>query len=406
MRQIGKQKIFDQLVIFHIMCMLILSAILLHHLCISTRYDRPNAAFITTCMILCLIILIGWFTGLVSDIRLRFENTLFRSRRQMEEIISFLPDATLVLNKEGKVIAWNHAMEEMTGIKAEDMMYKGDYAYAFPFYGECRPILANYLLDPQLEKRPNEEYVITKINDALIMENFAPCLHENGATLWSKATPLNDEEGNIAGAIESFKNITELKQLKLEIERIDRLNIIGQMAASITHEIRNPLTTIRGMLQLLSQKKEYEEDEEKFSLMLEELDRCNEIISEYLSLAKNEHVTLEQHNLNDIIQALGHLLSADAILTDKMIVFHLAEDIPRIMLNEKEIRQMLLNLARNGLDSMEAGKCLTIRTASEGNKVIMEVIDEGTGIQPEVLAMLNMPFMTTKKNVCSCGLKR
>jgi two-component system, sporulation sensor kinase E len=199
------------------------------------------------------------------------------------------------------------------------------------------------------------------------------------------------------------EDITEKKQLEKEMARLERLNLVGEMAAGIGHEIRNPMTAVRGFLQLLADKNEYQKDNEYFTLMIDELDRANSIITEFLSLAKNKPVDLKIQNLNNIIEALYPLIQASGMQSDNDINVELGH-IPDLLLNEKEICQLVLNLVRNGLDAMVAGGTLTIKTSAEGDQVVLMVEDEGTGIEANVLEKIGTPFFTTKESGTGLGL--
>jgi PAS domain S-box-containing protein len=140
--------------------------------------------------------------------RKRAEQALKESERRLADIISFLPDATLVIDKNGKVLAWNRAMEEMTGVPAEQMIGKADYEYALPFYDKRRPIMADLVLheDPEvLSKYPG----IKKEGCSLFAEIFLPRFNKGrGTHLWFTASPLYDSDGNLTGAIESVRDVT------------------------------------------------------------------------------------------------------------------------------------------------------------------------------------------------------
>jgi signal transduction histidine kinase len=185
--------------------------------------------------------------------------------------------------------------------------------------------------------------------------------------------------------------------------RLSKLNLIGEMAAGIAHEIRNPITTVRGFLQLLGGEKEYSHKKEYFNLMIEELDRANSIITEFLSLAKDKVLDFKTQNLNYIIKQLYPLIAADAIVNDKYIELELSE-IPNLLLDEKEIRQLIFNLVRNGLEAMTSGGYLKIKTFVDGDKVTLSVIDQGKGIDSQLLDRIGTPFFTTKDNGTGLGL--
>jgi PAS domain S-box-containing protein len=218
------------------------------------------------------------------------------------------------------------------------------------------------------------------------------------------AVPECNHEGTVETVLSIVRNITEQKQMERQMARLDRLNLVGEMAASIAHEVRNPITAVRGFLQWMGQKKEMEQQyQEYFAVMIEEIDRANSIITEYLSMAKNKAVHLQMHNLNDIIQMIAPLMQADALVSNKNVRIELGE-IPDMLLDETEIRQLLLNLVRNGLESMQQGGCVTIKTYGEGSLVTLEVRDQGSGISPEIVERLGIPFTTTKSEGTGLGL--
>lgn len=197
--------------------------------------------------------------------------------------------------------------------------------------------------------------------------------------------------------------LIKMKWLKQEFVRLERLNLIGEMAAGIGHEIRNPMTTVRGFLQLLGSKPKYSNDKEYFDLMIEELDRANSIITEYLTLSKDRVVESTFINLNEIITRLLPLIKAEAIMQDKDVKIS-TEKIPELLLDEKQIRQLILNLVRNGLEAMSPGGKLIIRTFIDNSEIVMAIQDEGKGIEPHLIDKIGTPFFTTKDSGTGLGL--
>lgn len=571
--------------------------------------------------------------------------------QRMVDIINFLPDPTFVIDTQGNVIAWNNAIEKMTGIKVEDMEGKGNYEYGIPFYGERQPILIDlvHLLHNE-KKGVNAE--IQCHNGHLSQENFCPRVGENGAFLYGTASLLYDTQGNPVGAIESIRDITrskeiekalkeseekfsraflsnpdpltistleggryvevndaflecsgytreevigrtisslnifadpekrnliidilleqglvrgletifrtksgeirtmllsaeimdmggksyilsvskdisdrkdmeeslrlseerfskafnaspvamsittfegnrfidvndsfcrvvgynqqeilgltvlesgiwgnpddrskvkqmivnnepirdlefhcltkdqrqrvvlysaericlngeacllsiitditERKLMEKEMSRLERLSLVGEMAAGIGHEIRNPMTTIRGFLQMLMENKSYEKDNAYFALMIEELDRANTIISEYLSMARNKKVDLKLRHLNSVVETLYPMIRADANYSDIEVKLDLGLA-ARSLIDEGEIRQLILNLAHNGIEAMSPGGTLTIGTYAD-DEVVLYIQDQGHGIEPSLLEKVGTPFFTTKENGTGLGL--
>lgn len=201
-----------------------------------------------------------------------------------------------------------------------------------------------------------------------------------------------------------LKNITEKKKYELELKRLSGLELIAQMAAGISHEIRNPMTTVRGFLQLLQEKVEFIEYASYFQLMIEELDRANSIITEFLSIGKTKTSSLQRLDLNEIIKDIAPLIMIDAFNQEKNVEVD-TQQTPLLLLNANEIRQLVINLSRNGLDAMTEGEVLTIKTYKEGKDcVVLAIHNQGKGITPEVLKKMGTPFFTTKDSGTGLGL--
>ncbi|AET66022.1 signal transduction histidine kinase [Desulfosporosinus orientis DSM 765] len=195
----------------------------------------------------------------------------------------------------------------------------------------------------------------------------------------------------------------KLSTLECEVTKLERLNLIGQLAAGLGHEVRNPMTTIKGFLQMLQDKEDLHTYKNYFDLMIDELDRTNAIITDFLSLAKNKPKEIQRQSLNNLLENLYTLLQADAYSQGKKCIFEPGE-IPDIDIDVNEITQLVLNLARNGLEAMSQDGCLIIRTFMEGSNIILSVQDEGKGIDTEHLTKLGTPFFTTKENGTGLGL--
>jgi len=171
----------------------------------------------------------------------------------------------------------------------------------------------------------------------------------------------------------------------------------------IISEIRNPMTTVRGYLQLMGAKPWHSAKGSTFNLMISELDRANAIITEFLSLAQAKPTELKSQDLNDLLNKLYPLLEADTFNQNKQISF-IPGEIPTLQLNEKEIIQLVLNLTRNGLEAMEETGCLRVESYVEDGKVVLAITDEGCGIPAENLRKVGMPFFTTKDSGTGLGL--
>lgn len=200
---------------------------------------------------------------MLSDIteRKRIEETLRRSQRQLSDVIDFLPDATLAVDSNKRIIVWNKAIERMTGLKAEDMIGKGDYEYAIPFYGDRRPILMDRAWDREQNIAENYSQ-LDREGESLSAETFCSALYGGrGAYVFAKVSPLHDQNGHVVGAIESIRDISELKQSEAELGRayaelesqVEERTIqltesnrdLEHFAHMASHDLREPLLLIQ-----------------------------------------------------------------------------------------------------------------------------------------------------------------
>ncbi|WP_274652917.1 ATP-binding protein [Paenibacillus humicola] len=227
---------------------------------------------------------------------------------------------------------------------------------------------------------------------------------QQGKMILKSAIGIRDaESGRMAGAAVILHDITEITRLRAELGRIERLSLVGQMAASITHEIRNPMAVIRGFVQLLRERSPEGQDE-YFRIVMDELDRANSIITDFLSLAQNRVIEKMSCSIHGIISEILPLIWADANLRGQSVELELSDDMPPLELNGKEIKQLILNLARNGMEAMEQKGVLRISTAVSEDFAELRVADTGSGIPKEKLNRLFEPFFTTKTGGTGLGL--
>ncbi len=201
----------------------------------------------------------------------------------------------------------------------------------------------------------------------------------------------------------TINDITEYNQLEEKLAHLNKLRLIGEMAAGIGHEIRNPMTTVRGFLQMLGSQEDSSKNKKYYDLMIEELDRANTIITEYLTLAKMKTIIKKDLNLNDIIDAILPLIITNASNNDIYIEVE-QNQIPNLLLDEKEIHQIILNLVSNGLEAMTPGGRLKISTYMKNREIVLAVQNQGPEIPSDILAKLGTPFFTTKDIGTGLGL--
>ncbi|MDK8179983.1 sensor histidine kinase [Paenibacillus sp. UMB4589-SE434] len=236
--------------------------------------------------------------------------------------------------------------------------------------------------------------VLVQASQRIAIGDFSGTVHIQTENEWMQL------EKHMNQMLETLRHHAKLEQ---EMKRMSALKVVGEMAAAISHEIRNPLTTVRGFLQLLRNKPEHAAEHVYFDTMMDEIIRANTIITEYLTLAQNKLAHFTPQSLNHIIEQIYPLVQASATANCQHIVMDL-QTLPAVMLDEKEIRQLLHNVIRNGLEAMEANKVLQIRTRAGDEAVLLEIEDEGPGFEPSILSIAGTPFMTTKVNGTGLGL--
>ena len=233
--------------------------------------------------------------------RKQAEEALQESERRLADIINFLPDAILAINIEGKVIAWNRAIEEMTGVPAEAMLGKENYEYALPFYGERRPILIDLVLSPNKKIEQSYYSILERQKDLLVVETWVSCLKGESAFLWGKASPLYDSKGNIIGAIESIRDITDRKQADEALKKREKDLKVK------THELEDLNAALRVLL------KQRDKDRNEFEETI--LSNVKALIQPYIEKIKNHtdpsgisYVNVLESNLKDIVSPFAKKL--------------------------------------------------------------------------------------------------
>lgn len=330
---------------------------------------------------------------LLSNLHIQAEKDFRDQKEWFRVTLSSIGDAVITTDVNSTVTFMNPVAEQITGYSQAEAVGK--------------PISHVFRIFHEINLEPAEIPVDRVIRDGFIigLANHTGLVTKKGETrsIADSAAPIRNDDGKTIGVVMVFRDITETKRLEENMARLDKLNVVGQMAAGIAHEIRNPMTTVRGFLQLLSINSEFSGYTDYFETMINELERANTIISGFLSMAKDKVTEAAEENLNKIIGSIAPLIQAEAIMSNKYVKLDLGE-IPDVMLSENDIRQLMLNLVRNGLDASAEGDGLTIRTFAAEGKVILSVQDNGTGIDKELLDKIGTPFLTTKENGTGLGL--
>lgn len=363
------------------------------------------------------VFLIRKYIEQIQDYLKHFSESIIHPDRELDWDAEKLPELKPVLSTIASYTeALNHVNQElhasqrkitqiMEGIS--DGFFSVDKDWRFAFVNQEAEKFFNQSYKELLEKTIFE--VVPEFRESIMHQKMQMALVKNEAIHWELEGDSSDRFYSChvypfdEGLTVFFRNITEFKQQQAEFDRLERLNLIGQLAAGISHEIRNPLTTVKGFLQLRGAKVKDPEDKEYYDLMISEIDRSNSIITDFLSLAKSNLDQAKPRDINEIIHKIYPMLQADAYYNNKEVVLEL-NALPILSLNENEIRQLLLNLVRNGLEVTPEHGCVIIRTYEEEGKVILAVKDQGDGIPEEVQEKIGTPFFTTKESGTGLGV--
>ncbi len=332
----------------------------------------------------------------------RQEKVSQETQRRLADIIDFLPDATLVIDHEGKVIAWNRAIEEMSNVPAHDMLGKGNYEYAIPFYGERRPILIDLVLLPR-EDIEKKYALIHRAGEVLTGETYTPALVGGARFLYATASALHDANGNIVGAIEIIRDITErkhaeeeLKKTKAEAEEANHAK--SAFLAMMSHEIRTPMNAVIGMSGLLLDTPLSVEQREYAETIRNSGDALLAVINDILDFSKIEagRMDLEHQpfDLRECVESALDLVAGRAVEKNLDLAYIFDDDVPAgIRGDVTRLRQILLNLLGNAVKFTEKGEVvLTVSKGAEKAKLLFSVRDTGIGILPDRMDALFQSF--------------
>ncbi|MFC5651915.1 ATP-binding protein [Paenibacillus solisilvae] len=222
---------------------------------------------------------------------------------------------------------------------------------------------------------------------------------------------LHSPPGGVAGAYIIFKDVTNLRSLEKQVLRSDRLAMIGQVAAGAAHEIRNPLTAIRGFVQIFRKttiERGMNKEAEYTEIMLVELDRINELVNEFLMLSKPRKTMNEWVNVESVMREIMPIIASEGLLYGVTVSWTSEGQLPFVTADHEMLKQVYLNICKNGIEAMTQGGELTIKgyTAGEGKErsLVIDFTDTGPGILESIIDRIFDPFVTTKANGTGLGL--
>jgi two-component system sensor histidine kinase AtoS len=222
----------------------------------------------------------------------------------------------------------------------------------------------------------------------------------------AEAHPIFDKRGNFVGTFLFVEEIPVSRKLERVAAQSEKLAMVGQLAAGAVHEIKNPLTSVRGFIQLLQKEAEGSPKADYFNIIIGEIDRVNTIVDEFLKLAKPAKPNRRPSDLKELWEDIRVLVESEAFLHNINIKEDLLEYINPVLIDCEQIKQVLINVIRNSFEAMAGGGNLMVRLygIEREKAVCFEITDTGVGMEEETVRRIFVPFFTTKHNGTGLGL--
>ncbi len=293
------------------------------------------------------------------------------------ELIEGLPSGLLTTDPSGRILIFNRAAESITGVKRSEAVAQN--------ISELFPFLRHPIETERAEGR----------------------ISRNGSTriIGLTVSGLVDSRGQKTGYICVFQDITQLKNLEAELKHKETLAAIGELSANMAHEIRNPLASLKGSIEMLKEDVLTREHRERLmNIAISEMDRLNRIITDFLTYSRPKPPEFSRFDLHRMLDETVELIKNAIVNANSISIKRNFHGPCEIVADPQKLRQVVLNLSINAIESMPDGGELTIATKVQKDAVAITIKDSGIGIPPENLKEIFYPFFTTKAKGTGLGL--
>lgn len=320
----------------------------------------------------------------------QMEKELHRTRELYELITENTTDMIKVIKKDKTIVYASPSHEKVIGLHPEEIVGRSLSGFLTPE--------EDAVLDSKLEE------ILETGEPQLLRKKFTTCDNTAVYTEYN-FSPIYNDKKEIESFVSVGRNITDRVKNDATIRNLDRLSVTGQLAAGVAHEIRNPLTALKGFSKLLQTCMDKEKQADYLSIIMNELDRIDMIVNEFMSLAKPQAVQFVEEDLRTILDSTISVIHPQAMLHNVQVNTNYSEEPVMLLCNPHQLKQVFLNFLKNAIESMPHGGKVFIHTEkdSEG-KVLISIADEGPGIEAELMRYLGTPFYTTKDKGIGLGL--
>ncbi len=312
---------------------------------------------------------------------------------QIQKILDALSNSILIIDRNKKIIFYNEAFKNVFEIDGMDITGM-DIAEFHSFIGYTDKSLAEVIDDKRALEHPRE----------ITMSSFKG----NKIELLSYMAPITNAENEVLGAVSISTDITGTKLHKHIIQQQAKLALVGQMAAGIVHEIKNPLATIKGLSQLISAKSKEDKVKKYTSVIDTAINDITEVVNEFLNFAKPKPTVASRTTINKIVESMQLITETQCYTKNIKSSFHYSPWPMEITADETKIKQVILNIIENAIHAMENAGLpeLVVRTYydTDSKEGVISITDNGMGMSSDVLTKLGIPFFTTKEKGTGLGL--
>ncbi|PWK08454.1 two-component system, sporulation sensor kinase E [Tumebacillus permanentifrigoris] len=314
------------------------------------------------------------------------DDELREVKELLESVFRYTKDAIVLFDPNGVVLRVNEAFERIFGYERSELM------------GRWLPVTPEFevvAVQTQFNKLIQEGHSYT--------EHETRKLCKDGRLLDTLVTlsPIKNRDGQVVAVTGIVRDLTESKTTQQLLVQTEKLSVAGQLAAGVAHEIRNPLTALKGFVQLMEggavAKEPY------LRVMASELNRIELITNELLMLAKPQAHSVKVQDVGAILLEVIALFETQAILRDVQVIAELERDLPPFACDENQLKQVFINFLKNALEAMPAGGRIDIALWHDGDLIRVSFADQGGGIAPELLTRVGEPFFTTKEKGTGLG---
>jgi PAS domain S-box-containing protein len=334
---------------------------------------------------------LGWLVSRRACSALRGrQDDIIKSKQQLQAIFDGITDGLIIVDRDFTIVAVNETEAAFLGREPQELVGRPCYEVYCRGDGPCE------LCPAHTTFATGKPALVSRLE-------LRTGYHRKGVDVY--AFPVRDEHGETIQAIQYIKDITDRVKLERQLREVEQLTGIGQMAANVAHEIRNPLITVGGFARQLHEDMDPSDPRREYTgIILEEATRLEQILREQLTLERHLQPVLRPVDVNQILKDVRKLLSHGILSSQVRLTGDLEEGLPVTMGDANQLKQAFLNVINNAIQSMEDGGTVRVSTRQSGHWIVVRISDTGGGIPEDVMGKLFVPFFTTRKTGSGLGM--